>query len=367
MRALVFLSLAVILTLPQITAASTVVRSGETVAISSDQVVEGDFYGLGGTVALSGKVSEDLLLLGGTVTMNGEVGADIAVLGGTVDIHGLVNDDVRVVGGSVTIAGEITGNLVVVASDLKVLSTAKIGGDILFFGAKGDISGAVAGDILGTSEYLRVDAPVGGGLDVKTRSLVLGERAAVTENVSYTSMVELTRSQNSIVKGDVVRSEAVVVAPNEFKNALVPFLITLFAALVFQLLFKRFTMRVVESAQTHQFRAVLIGFGVIFLIPIAAMILLISTLGSLLGVLLLALYFVFLTLMLFLMGCVAGAYVMPLFRQPAEVSMLSIVVGVALVHLLMYIPVIGPILVIPLAVLTIGVIAERVYLLFRTI
>ncbi len=366
MRTLVFLGLVVLLSLPLPTAASTVVRSGETVAISADQSVEGDFYGLGGTVALSGEVSEDVLVVGGTVTMNGDVGADAALIGGTVDVHGLVNDDVRIIGGTVTVAGEITGNLVVVASDLKILSTAKIGGDVLFFGAKGDISGAVAGDVFGTSEYLRVDAPVGGGLDVKTRSLVLGERAEIAENVSYTSAFELTRAQNAVVTGDVVRSESVVVTENRFKSALIPFLITLFAALVFFLLFKRFTCVVTENTHAHQLRSVLIGFGVIFLIPIAAMILLLSTLGSFLGVLLMATYFVFIMLMLILMGGVAGSYVMPLLKQGNEVTVLSIVVGVVLVHVFLYVPIIGPLLIIPLAVLTLGVIAERVYQLLRT-
>ncbi len=351
---------------PYAVEASTVVRTGETVAVSADQVVEGDFYGLGGTVALSGEVTDDLLVLGGTVTMNGEVGADTTVVGGTVDIHGLVSDDVRVIGGSVTIAGEVTGNLVVVASDLKVLSTAKIGGDVLFFGAKADVSGSVGGNVLGTSEYLRVDAPVGGGLDVKTRNLVLGERADIAKDVRYTSALELTRAQNALVKGEVMRSEPrVMVAENNVKDALIPFLITLFAALVFYLFFKRFTLRVVEEAQSRQLRAVLIGLAVVFLTPIVGLVLLVTTLGSIIGVMLLLSYLILVLLGMVLMGAVAGGYIMTLRKQGSLLSVLSVVVGVALVHVLLYVPIVGPVLLIPLTLLTLGVATERLYALLR--
>lgn len=365
MRRTIIFSLLLLL-FPLFSEASTVVRTGETVAVSADQVVEGDFYGLGGTVALSGEVTDDLLVLGGTVTMNGEVGADTTVVGGTVDIHGLVNDDVRVIGGSVTIAGEVTGNLVVVASDLKVLSTAKVGGDVLFFGAKADLSGAIGGNVLGTSEYLRIDAPISGGLDVKTRNLVLGERADIAKDVRYASALELTRAQNALVKGEIERSEpSVVVADNSFKDALIPFLITLFAALVFYLFFKRFTLRVVEGSQVHQLRAVLIGLAVVFLTPFVGLMLLVSTLGSILGVMLLLSYFVVVFLMMVLAGAVAGGYIMVWLKQGSMLSVLSVVVGVALLHALLYIPIVGPILLIPLSLLTLGVVTERLYTMLR--
>ncbi len=281
-------------------------------------------------------------------------------------MHGVIKDDLRIVGGTVTIAGEVTGNLVVVASDLKVLSTAKVGGDILFFGARADISGSVGGNILGTSEYLRVDAPVAGGLDIKTRSLVLGERAVIAGDVLYASAADLTRAQNAVVEGEITRSEVTVVVENTLKDALIPFLITLFGALVFFLLFKRFLVRVAESAETRQFRAVLIGFATLFLMPLAAMILLLSTLGSLLGILLVFVYFALLVLTYILMGGVAGSYLMSVLKRGSPaVSVLSIVFGVALVHVLMYVPMVGAILLLPLFVLTLGIIVERLYQLVR--
>src|SRR3989344_4713335 len=105
--------LVVILAIPSVALASSVMRTGEAVSVAADQAVEGDFYGLGNDVTVSGEVTDDLLVMAGEVT----------------------------------VAGEVQGDLVVLAGTLKVLSTAKISGDILFFGTDAEISGEVGKSI----------------------------------------------------------------------------------------------------------------------------------------------------------------------------------------------------------------------------
>ncbi len=355
-----------LIALPFAASASTVVRTGEVVSLAADQVVEGDFYGLGSTAAVSGEVTEDLLLFGGTVTVNGEVGADMAIVGGSVDIHGTVQDDVRVIGGTVVVAGTIEGNLVVVASELKVLSTAVIGGDLMFFGGSADLSGSVGNDVLGTSERLRIDGAVGGDVDVKVGSVVVGDRAEISGRLSYDSAQELVRSQNAVIKGDIVRSEATVAPENGLRSLVVAFLVTLFASLVMFLLVKPFALRVVEQAEEHEWRSLLIGFGVVFLAPIASVILLVSTLGSLVGMLLIMTYFALLCLAFSLCGMVAGSYLMRFAKQSKTVSVITIALGTAVLFGLMFVPVLGPLVVMLLFMLTLGVVSQLVVRLLRS-
>lgn len=353
------------LLLPYSTFADTVVRSGETVSISDDQVVDGDFYGLGGTVAVSGKATEDLLLIGGNVTVNGEVGGDLAIIGGTVDVHGTVADDVRIVGGTVVIAGDVAGNLVVVASDLKVLSTATIGGDLLFFGGVADISGTIDNNILGTSEKMRIDGKVD-GVDVKTGDLVLGSRADIANNVSYNSTHEFTRAQEAKITGKIIYNNISPATNNNVRSAVVVLLVFLFSALVAHLFLKPFTLKVVNSLEGQTLRYFGIGFGVMFLTPIAGIILLVSTLGSVLGLLLLSLYLVLLCLTFALVGVVTGSFIMRLTKYAKTVSVLTIVAGVVVVNLLFYVPIVGPLIFIGLLTLTLGIIAEKIINLLRS-
>ncbi len=358
-------ALAALLVLPQISFAASVVRTGETLTVATDQSVAGDFYGVGGTTAISGQIEEDLLLLAGAVKMNGTVGADMFVVGGTVDVDGKISDDVRVAGGTVTIAGEVSGDLVVFASELKVLSTASIGGDILFFGGRAEVAGIVGKDVLGTSEVIRIDGTVNGRLDVTTQALTIGDRAIIEGDVSYTSSRELVRAQEAVIKGKIVRSDVVGATEVDYRAIVIGFLVWLFAALLMHLIFRSATDRVVMKIMSEPLRSSAIGFAVLFLTPLIASTLILSTLGSIIGVALLFVYFALLSLSIPIIGIVAGAYTQKLFGRSPSTSALMVSVGVALMSLCLYVPVVGLFIVLSILLLVLGASAEIIYRLVR--
>jgi cytoskeletal protein CcmA (bactofilin family) len=364
MRYSIFILLCLVL-LPHTLLASTIVRSGETVAVAADQVVEGDFYGVGGTIAVSGEVTEDIFLAGGTVTMNGATAADLLVLGGTVDVHGTIADDIRIVGGTVIIAGTVSGNVAVIASELKILSTATIGGDVLFFGGRAEISGEVSGDVLGTSEALRIDTAIAGDVDVTTRTLTLGERAVVEGNVSYLSALDLVRAQAAQVKGSIVRNSEEPVPDDTLRSTVMLFLVIVFAALVVQLLLTSFTTGVVTHTNERLARALLIGFSTFFLAPLVAAILLVSTLGSVIGATLFFFYLCALMVSVALVGVVTGSYTLKLVQYSGVTPVISAILGVAVVMALMFVPIVGPLVVLTLWMITLGGVVEHVYRLVR--
>jgi len=356
----------ILLSLPTITNASSVLRTGDSINVASDQAVEGDFYSLGNTVVVSGEVTEDLLTAGGAVTINGSVGADFAALAGTVDVGGVIGDDARIIAGEVTVTGEIIGDLVVLAGKLKVLSTAKITGDILFFGTEAEISGEVGKSVFGTSESIRIDGKVGGDIDITTKSLTLGDRTNIEGMVKYTSAVELIRSQNARVAGKVLRNDPVLVEVGGLKTIIIPLLILLFATLVWYLLFRRLLEKVSWQATTYPLRSMLIGFGLFFLIPIAVGILIASTLGSLLGISLLFIYFAILLVTLTILGVVAGAYLMKLTPNQKVISVPVIMIGTVIAFSLVFVPFVGPIILLALMLITLGSLATHLYRTIRS-
>lgn len=362
---ILFLVAFVSLLFPYSTLAGTIVRSGEMISISDDQILEGDFYGLGRTVAMSGKATEDLMLAGTDVTVNGEIGQDLMIAGGVVDVHGTIADDVRVVGGTVVVAGDVAGNLVVLASDLKVLSTATIGGDVLFYGETADISGIVNKNIRGTSKKMRIDGKVN-AVDVKTGDLVLGSRTEIANNISYDSPHELTRAQEAKVSGKIIYTNNTPKTQNNFRSSVIVLLVFLFSSLVVHLFLRPFSSRVVDSTQGYVLRYLVIGFGVIFLLPIAGFILLVSTLGSVLGILLVSLYLTLLCLTVAMLGVVVGSLLRQLTKKPKDISILTVVIGVLIVNLLLYIPFVGTFIFIGLMLLTLGIITEKLIQLMRS-
>jgi cytoskeletal protein CcmA (bactofilin family) len=353
--------------IPNVVWGASSVRTGEMVTISPDQVVEDDFYGMGNTVVVSGEITKDLLSVSADLTVNGKVGADMTVASGRVDVHGTVGEDLRVLAGEVVIAGEVKGDLVVVAKTLKVLSTAKIDGDVMFFGTDADISGSIGGDILGNSEKIRIDSEVKGGVDIATGALTLGDKADIGAGVKYTSFQELTRAQNAHITKDVVKNDPVspVDESNAFKSVLIPFLIIAFASLVWYLFFRGFLQKIVVGTRTHALRNALIGFGILFVMPIASFILIISALGSLLGMALMFAYVLLLIASFITMGVVAGSLIARTAVSSGDVSIAFILLGVFSVNVLMYVPIIGPIILVGLMLVTLGAITVHLYRFLR--
>ncbi len=365
MRGRLIAVFALILITPQLVGASSVIRTGEDISVAFDQSVAEDFYALGSAVAISGKVDKDVLLMAETVTINGEVGEDLHALAGTVDVHGEVVGDLRLVAGTVVIAGKVNGNVAVLANELKILSTAEVSGEVMFFGASAVISGSVGKDIIGQTDTIRIDSTVLGEVKVKTRELSLGDKANIAGNLSYTSPNEVVRSSNAIVGGSLSRSQDTLVMENPVRLAAIPFLITLFGALVWLLLFKSFITKISLDSKNHGLRRIFIGFGFIFLVPITAVIMLFSTLGSMLGLLLLFSYGAFIIFAWLISGILLGSFVSTYLNRNQAPSVFHIVVGVLILHILIYIPIVGPLILLVLMLLTVGLLAEKFFLTLK--
>ncbi len=89
-------------------------RSGNTVLVGPNEVIDDDLYVFGRTVTVEGTVTGDLVAFGGTIAVNGlvtgdliaaagEVRGSVRSAGGTVVITGSVGEDVLVGGGTMTV------------------------------------------------------------------------------------------------------------------------------------------------------------------------------------------------------------------------------------------------------------------------
>lgn len=356
---LVLLS-SLILLAPLVTEARTVVRSGDTVSIGQDQLIEGDFYTAGNIINISGEIEEDLLVAGAEVTINGQVGADALVAGGNVDVHGTVGDDLRIAGGNIVIAEPVLGDVFVIGGDIKVLSTATVTGDLTVIGGSVEVAGAVEGRVLGWVETLRIDGVVGGEVDVTVVSLTLGDNADVGGDVKYTSHNQLVRSQSANVAGEVLRSDPVVEETETgVVTVLMPLLILLFSVALWYLLSRRMLEKVVNRALEPGVKRVLVGSLVLLLGPVAVSILLVSMLGLLGGIILLAMYMLFITLAIVALPAVIAQFIYSIIQNEYRpVNLLTLMIGTLLVGVCMLVPFVGPVILVGFLVLTFGALID---------
>lgn len=342
--------------------ARSVVRVDEAVSLANDQVVTGDFYGVAGHAALSGEVTGDASLLGRRAILDGKVASDTLAVALAVDVHGEVGDDLRIVAGEATVASHIKGDLVVVAGRLKVLSDAKIDGDIIFFGQEAEIAGEVGNDIMGTMSDLRIDAAVGGDVDVTTYALTLGDRTVVDGTVQYVSSAEMTRATNAVVSGEVVRNQSTHEhTENPLRSLMSIVLPLVFAALTWYLFLRNSLEQLVRHATTNYLRVGLIGAVVLLLVPLVGMLLLVSGLGTLLGVIVLVCYIFLLCVAMVAIPALLGGFVKLWLAPTRPFNALWVLVGAAMASVLLLVPYGGMFLLFAALILSLGALADRLY------
>ncbi len=341
-------ALLLVIALPSAAFASAVVRSGDSVSIAQNQSVDGNFYGLGSAVALSGAVNGDAVVVGGTVTINGSISDDLFALGGAVNMSASGTKDVRIIGGDVTISKPIAGDLVVVGGRVTILSTASIKGDVLLYGEDATIDGAVGGQILGNVRNLRVNSTVGGGMDVTTIGLTLGDQADITGDVQYASQMDLVRSPDAVVTGKVMKGATGATAANDYaalaREVAILFFMSLFATLCVYLIARRFVEDMSRLATRKIGLKSLIGFGTFAIAPITIGILFVSMLGILVGVVELALLVVLSVVSLVLMNAVFGALIAKYIGKKKQLTVPYIIAGAVVTQLCLLIPIIGPVI-----------------------
>jgi cytoskeletal protein CcmA (bactofilin family) len=142
-------------------------RSGNTVVIGADEVIEDDLYVGANTFTLNGTVKGDLIVFGGTVEINGTVEGDLIAAGQTVVVRGTVTDDARIAGMALTLDSEaqVSDDVVAAGFSIEDKKGSSVDGDFTYFGYQALLAGDVAQDLTVGVNAVRLSGSVGG--DVK--------------------------------------------------------------------------------------------------------------------------------------------------------------------------------------------------------
>jgi hypothetical protein len=350
--------------LPSAALAETVLRTGSDISVNADQIIDGNYYVSVwfGDTSMSGTVERDMIAIGNSVTVNGEVKEDLHILGGVAHVHGPVGGDVRVIGADVIIGDTVGGDVVVIGGTLSILSTATIGGDVFFFGATGELSGVVTGSVYGSTEQFTINGEVQKAVDIAAPAgLRLTDRAVVAGDVRYSSLVPLQRNPGAAIGGSVVENSTPQTERDVTKTALTGYLVILFTTLSLYLIFRREVELVAARTEGSRALSGLIGLGVVIVLPMLSVILILTVLGSIFGVMSLLVTTLLIIAGVALTPITLGALIGRHLFSEKKLSQLSIIVGVFSLFLLVLIPVIGPVLVFLLVLVTIGELTKALY------
>jgi hypothetical protein len=133
----------------------------------------------------------------------------------------------------------------------------------------------------------------------------------------------------------------------------------LFTVLVWYLIARQFLVRIIDRALVRTIRPAATGFIALFATPVIVTILVVSVLGTLVGITALFAYLLALLLAGVSSTVVLGHLVLKLLmKQPLALTPLTLGVGVLSVSVCLFIPIIGPIILFSVMVITLGAIVD---------
>jgi cytoskeletal protein CcmA (bactofilin family) len=319
--------------------ATPVFRAQDQVLLTEDQAVSSDFYAVGGTVESKADIEGDVVMIGGKTAMVGTSGGDILFVSGTASVRGAVADDVRILSGTVEIGNKVAGDLVVLGGELRILPTAEVGGDVLFYGGSLIVEGTVKGSVVAEAETVRIDTLVQNDVRVKSHlSLTLGSRASVQGAIYYKSPSEIIRAPESLVVGSIQRTET---PSGGLGIPLTPLLMLLFSALLVRFVSAPDLTRYLAHVIRTPLRSLVVGCVALIGIPLLIILLFVSVLGSVLGVILLSAYIAFLGMALVLAGALSGAGIAMIATGKPGYTFGWIIIGTVMLYALCFLPLLG--------------------------
>lgn len=347
---LLLLGLVLVLWAPPVAALER--RTGNSVGVPAGETVDDDLAIAGDTVTIGGRVIGDLFVAGGTVTLlpSAQIDGDVLAAGGALVINGTIGGDLRAAGAAVQLGGAVGRNVTVAGSQVTLGPNATIKGNWLSGSEQTLLQGAIEGNVTGVGSLIQLAGRVGRNVETAGERLLVEPSARVSGNLTYVSRVE------QVVPAGAVQGQVQRIAPpgrprDEQRGVdvvgTVFSLLLLAGSIIVGLLLAWLAPELYRSAQVVLERQALLAFGVglvtLIVVPVLAIVLIITVLGLPLGILGLGAYFAgwyigWLAAAAALAGLAVGLVRRQ--RRPVAVAWL-VALGLVGLHVLTRLPIVG--------------------------
>lgn len=319
-------------------------RSGTNVSTGKNETINSSVYATGSAVTIAGTINGDVYCAGQTVTIDATVNGDVLCAGVTVTVNGKVNGDVRLAGQSIVLQNTTTDNATLVGATITLGDKAVIGKDMTVAGDVVDVRGTVNRDFVAGARSVTLGGTIDRNVTASIDEVAFGKNASVKGNLNYQSERELT-IDNGVVAGKTVFTQQT--GSSETTPTMSDWLLglaMLVAGLVLttvlaSLVAPRALRSATDLSVAKVFVSLLIGLGVLVVLPFVAVLLMVSLIGLWAGVIVLILW----AALLALSPAVASFWLGRVLLAGGEGkhAVLIALIGGASVALLIWVPFVG--------------------------
>ncbi|HEY9245818.1 MAG TPA: hypothetical protein VIO11_03130 [Candidatus Methanoperedens sp.] len=338
----IFLILFIVNILPSIASASEF-RSGDTLVITKNEVVNDDIYFAGSSVTVDGTINGDLVVAGGEIKVNGKINGSVMAAGGTITINGIVTNDIRAAGGEVRIGGNVEENVLVFSGNLILDKNARIGRDLTLGAGTASIDGSVDGNIDGGVSNLEIGGATKGNVTVRIdNSIRISPGATIGGNLEYTAPSQGEIS--GVVSGKTTFKETPARKENLMSKTtgeIIGYFMLLLIGILSLILAPGLTQKISDNVAVKPLKNLFWGLVFLIIIPIVAILLFITIIGIPLSLMLLIIYIIILYISRIYVGLWIGQYVLEKLRKGTKSRILTMALGLLILVICVNLPVIG--------------------------
>lgn len=322
-------------------------KDAGNVTVSGPEEYKNLYVG-GGNIAISKEILGDLFAAGGSINIFGPVEKDLFIVGGNINLSSPVGEDMRAAGGNITIASPVGGDLLIAGGTISINKNADIGGDLWGAGGLININSNIAGNTKIAGGEIVINGAIEGDVEVwADEKLIFGPESRVSGTITHYGRREAIIQEGAQV-GTIdfrMTEEESYAGIGKFLTAFffIKIAALLIAALILLRLFGKTSHSLITTSLQNPWKSLGIGFLGMIVIPLVAILLMVTVIGFYAGILFL-LWFIFAMLMagvfaVLLIGSLLERWIMK--KEEVELSWQTALWGVFAGGVLTLIPFIG--------------------------
>ena len=323
--------------------------------ITEDETIQDDLYASSESVDIKGNVDGDVLTGAGTITIDGTISGDLTAAAGTIFLNGEVKDDVRMSGGTIYVNGKVGGDIIAGGGQIILSEESDIEEDALFGSGTLQADGSIGKNLWVGAGSVNLDGEVGNRAKISADTIDIGSDAEINGSFTYTSSNKADIDPEARIKGKITHK----LPPEERGRkarplaglaslffyllfAFISFLAALVSAFIFIALLPKAVSETSQALTQRVWASLGVGFLVLIIVPVTAIILMITLIGLPAGMIAFALYFIFIYLSQIAFSVFLGEKIITGITKKEKASpYLSALIGLVILAIIGLIPFLG--------------------------
>ena len=280
----------------------------QTVVITNE--VNEDLYAAGQSVSVTAKINGDITAAAQRISIEEAVEGDVNVAAEVVTITAPIADDIRAAGRLIRISDTVGDHIVAAGDTITIGTRASTRGWVKLAGRQVEVLGDIGNDLVAAGQHVIIGGDIQGDARITADTIVILSTARINGKLVYRSPNKPDIQSGAMINGPVEQlpmpdtesvSEAAVKAI--FGVLLVFGMALILAGIVYYLIFPHFSLISARTISEQPLQAIGLGVVVLIIMPFIILLLLMTVIGYLLALCILAVY-----LVLLLVGMLTGMF-----------------------------------------------------------